>query len=113
MTTPQLYEKTMIGKKTTYRPWIRPVQQVHEIESERVFSILSVVIISFMGNMMGQLPDHSRQSREIKQLAEKLGAFSLLHHKQVVGGDIERGLAVWDAMITELSKQIKIVYGEA
>lgn len=108
-----LYIKTMKGKRVTYIPYVRPLNQQHEIDTETVYSIFTVVLVSFMGTMIDQLAPHSRQSREIRKMAEQLAAFSRLHHEKIDGGNVERGLAVWDAMIKEMVKQVNIDYEAA
>lgn len=105
----QLYKKVITGKRVRYEPAVPQTMGLVEVDSEEVFSILTVVIVSFMGSVLDQLPSHSKQAREVRKLADCLAEFSKLHHAPIVGNPlyVDNGLKVWAAMVKEMQRQLQ------
>lgn len=62
--SPPLYEKVMIGKRTTCREHIPAPITMPEIEQKQVATLLTALTLSMLVSVYDQLPSHAAMARK-------------------------------------------------
>lgn len=94
-----LYEKVMIGKKTTYREYVEPVVVMPEIENNQIVTLLSAPTISMLMSVSEQLPPHATLARRIRGVEESIKALAQLNGDALDPQLIVLGVGCWNAAI--------------
>ena len=100
----QLYEKVMIGKRTTYRPYVAPDNNMHEIEHEQMVTLLATLTISMLMSIEAQLPPHARVAREIKNVEQAVVRLAKLNAKPLDDVLVNIGCVAWNSAISTMQK---------
>lgn len=101
----ELYRKVQKGKAVRYELYRDSKPKLAEVDSERVFSILATMLISFQSTIAEQFPVHSRKCRELEKSSAAIASLAALHHMPLTAEDVTIGVNVWRAAIQELQLQ--------
>lgn len=75
--TPTLYEKVMIGKRTTYREHIPAPITMPEIEQKQVTTLLTALTLSMLVRPAAQSRRHGPQDQEGRRVHQRPGETEL------------------------------------
>lgn len=106
-----LYEKIMVGKRTTYREHIPSPIVMPEIDQKQMVTLLTALTISMLMSVEQQLPDHSRFCREIKNVESAVVRLSRLNAEPLNPDLVDVGVAAWNGAIVAM--QCKLSGGVA
>lgn len=102
-----LYRKVVKGKAVRYEPYAEaPLPKLTEVDSERIFTIMAGMLISFQETIIEQLPPHSRKCREVVKSSEAIKALAGHHYTPLFDTDVTIGVKVWRAAVAELQLQL-------
>lgn len=99
-----LYEKVMIGQRTTYREYVPPDNSMHEIEHEQMVTLLATLTISMVMSIESQLPDHTKFARELKLLEQAIVRFAKLNAKPLDDVLVSIGCVAWNKAISTMQQ---------
>lgn len=102
----QLYEKIMVGKKTTYRPYVAPDNTFFEIPQDEVVTILAVLTMSMLMSVSTQIKQHTRAAREIKKVEEAVQSLCALNACKLEERVVDIAVASWNSAIRTLQEQL-------
>lgn len=97
-----LYEKVMIGKRTTYREHVPAPVVMPEIEQKQVVTLLTTLTISMLMSVYEQLPSHATMSRKIRKVEESIRDLAKLNCEPLDPQLVEVGVAAWNGAIKSM-----------
>ena len=95
----QLYEKVMVGKRTTYREHNPEIPKMQEIEQSQVVTLLTTLTISMLMTVEEQLPPHARVAREVKNVEAAVIRLAKLNAEPLEPHLVEVGVLAWNSAI--------------
>lgn len=99
-----LYEKVMVGKKTTYRPYTVPDTSMHLIESGQMVTLLATLTMSMLMSVEKQLPSHSKVTTEIKRTEDAISRLAKLTAKPLDDALVNIGVQAWNSAISSMQE---------
>jgi hypothetical protein len=115
----QLYEKIMIGKRTTYKeftpvaPAAPDVLEDKEIDAEEVVTILSGMVISMLMSVSEQLLPHMKVSKETKLLEQAVVRYASNAGAKVRPELVDVGVKSWNAAVKAMQEGLLTARGAA
>lgn len=100
--SPTLYEKVMIGKRTTYREHIPAPIVMPEIEHKQVTTLLTALTLSMLISVYEQLPGHSTMTRKIKKVEDAIRDLAKLNCEPLDPQLVEVGVKAWNGAIKSM-----------
>jgi hypothetical protein len=94
-----LYEKIMVGKKTTYREYDPPLPSMEFIETDQMITLLTTLTISMLMSIEQQLTSHSRIAREIRNVEAAVVKLAKLNAAPLDDDLVNVGIAAWNDTI--------------
>lgn len=103
MSAPQLYEKVITGKRTSYRPWVEPEGRVLEFSDLQCVTLAGALGVTLLNTFERNMPPHRIIARKVKAVEK-----AILDLYQSTGAEIDREMAelvcqTWDKTMRELS----------
>ena len=102
----QLYEKVMVGKRTTYKEHIQQPINMPEIEHKQMVTLLTALTISMLMSVEQQLPYHSKFCREIKNVESAVVRLAKLNAEPLDNTLVDVGVAAWNGAIAAMQKKL-------
>jgi hypothetical protein len=102
----QLYEKKMIGKKTTYIPYVEPSLILSDdMTEEQLVSCIGGIAILAIHGYQNLVPEHKRVAKKVQKVKD-----SVLAMYQDCGAHIDQDhidfvCAAWDGTMKKLAGQ--------
>lgn len=100
-----LYERVMVGKKTTYKEHEPYVSTLVELEQEQIISLLTTFTLAMLMSVSAQCVSHSRAGREIKKVEDAVVGLARLNPNGIDPEIIEMGTMAWNAAIQAIAKE--------
>lgn len=101
-TRPQLFERVMLGKRTTYREYIEKPIVMPEIEQKQVVTLLTTLTISMLMSVYDQLKPHNRMAREIMGVEESIRRLARLNCEPLDPQLVYVGVRAWNGAIKSM-----------
>lgn len=92
-----LYEKVMVGKKTTYRPFTVPESTIHLMDSSHLATLLSSLMLSFLMELESKLTPHSKVATEVKRSEESVVRMARLAPRGLDDYLVKLGTMAWNS----------------
>lgn len=107
MEEPTLYEKVMIGKRTTYREYLPPKINMPEIEQKQVVTLLTTLTISMLISVYDQLPAHAALCRKIRKVEESVRDLAKLNCEPLDPQLVDVGVKAWNGAILSMQQGLQ------
>lgn len=101
----QLFEKVMVGKRTTYKPHEGYNNTLIELEQDQVISLLTTFTLAMLMSVSGQLVSHSKAAREIRKVEEAIIGLAKLNVQGIDPEVIDMGTLAWNAAIAAVARK--------
>lgn len=102
----QLYQKIMLGKRTTYKPYEPNTKVLPDIkiESEQVISVLGTLIVSITQAIQGQLKPSDILHRKIRNVNNELIELVRVGFEKPTPLLVDIGVEAWNAAILAIQE---------
>lgn len=100
-----LYTKEVSPKgKVSYKEYITPQNEMYELESDVIITLLSSLTICMLMSVEQILPDHSRIAREMKNVEQAVVKMAKLVGAPLDDKLVNVGVAAWNQAIHSMQK---------
>lgn len=102
-----LYEKVMVGKKTTYRPYMVPQNTLNQMDGYHLITIMSTLTLSTLMEMEKLFPPLSKITTELKRTEDAISRMARLVPRGLDDEMVKLGTMAWNSAATTIQQGLK------